>query len=511
MPSGDRLFDDVAINEDVKGKAMRGGVATGLSQVASLLITMASLPVLTRLLQQEDYGLISMVAVFTSLASVVVNSGITTATVQRESLDRKQASNLFWVATLVGFAAAVFVAACAPLVVAIYGESRLGGIMTALAAPIVFSGLTVQHQSLLRRSMRFGTLAWINMLSQTTGAVSAVLWAYCHYGTPDDYWALVLMPGASAAFRLVAVWSTCGWVPGPPSKDAGTRSLVAFGANLTGINLLHHLGRNLDRALIGYRCGGQEAGLYEISDRLFRVPASKVVSPVSGVAVPMLCRLAANPEAYRNGYQRLLELLITVGSPIAIFLGVTAHLSIPLYLGPDWGDIVPLTRWGAALAAIQPLTWTLSWLFVSQDKTEKLLKYSVAGHVILISAYFFGSYWGAYGVTVGLVLTSVFLRTPLFVYGATRTGPVRVELMLKTIAACGPLLLTVLIASIVGCSLTHEWGAAWAFVGTGVLALSCGYGVHSQTLTGRRLLKFLRKTAAPALARRQAVAGENRS
>ena len=66
---------------------------------------------------------------------------------------------LFWINLFLGCAIAAILVAISPAVAALYREPRLTGITCALAVPFVFGGLTLQHQALLRRQMRFAALA----------------------------------------------------------------------------------------------------------------------------------------------------------------------------------------------------------------------------------------------------------------------------------------------------------------------------------------------------------------
>lgn len=157
MSRTDHYFSSQQLRAGLKGKTVRGGLYTAVSQVLVVLINLAAIPILARLLSPSDFGLVAMVSVFTGLAAMFVDAGLTMATVQREELTHQQVTNLFWLATALGLLIALFVAAASPLLAWFYDEPRLIAITIAMSAATFFSGLTIQHQTLLRRAMQSRT------------------------------------------------------------------------------------------------------------------------------------------------------------------------------------------------------------------------------------------------------------------------------------------------------------------------------------------------------------------
>src|SRR3546814_2311922 len=87
-----------------------------------------------------------------------------------------------------GRAAAALACAMAPAVAAFYGHPELVQITLWLALGFVISGLGTQHVALLRRQMRFKTLAGVQLAAEVVGLGAAVIAAL----SGADYWSLVI-------------------------------------------------------------------------------------------------------------------------------------------------------------------------------------------------------------------------------------------------------------------------------------------------------------------------------
>src|SRR5256885_374208 len=169
-----RHFRTDHLKADLGGRTARGGAVTIASQGIKFFTSMAATVVLARLLTPQDYGLIGMVAVVTGFISMFKDLGLSTATIQREKITADQISTLFWVNVGLSIAAMLLTAAIAPGVAWIYGEPRLMPITLGFAAGFLSGGLTVQHEALLRRLMRFSALATLEIISIMGGLVVAI-------------------------------------------------------------------------------------------------------------------------------------------------------------------------------------------------------------------------------------------------------------------------------------------------------------------------------------------------
>ena len=58
-----------------------------------------------------------------------------------------------------------------------YNEPRLVAISLVVASTFVFSGLVIQHQAILRRQLRFGALALIQLSSMVLSLITAI-WVF---------------------------------------------------------------------------------------------------------------------------------------------------------------------------------------------------------------------------------------------------------------------------------------------------------------------------------------------
>src|SRR6516162_6968807 len=118
-------FEDHKESRDLGRLALRGGAVSVAMQYGNGVLQIAAAAVLARLLTPEDFGLVAIVTVLTSFAPLLIDFGLGDATAQKSKRNRNQVSSLFWLASGIGTAIAVVVAACGPLIAAVYREPQL--------------------------------------------------------------------------------------------------------------------------------------------------------------------------------------------------------------------------------------------------------------------------------------------------------------------------------------------------------------------------------------------------
>src|SRR5215469_17953897 len=147
------------LHADLKGRSVRGGLLTLISQGAQFALQTLSTIILARLLMPADFGIVAMVTALTGLASAFADFGLSEATIQRKEITHEQVSTLFWINLTIGLGLTFLSAALGPVLAMFYREPRLVRIALFLSLNFFLGGLRVQPNALLKRQMRFSALA----------------------------------------------------------------------------------------------------------------------------------------------------------------------------------------------------------------------------------------------------------------------------------------------------------------------------------------------------------------
>jgi len=421
-------FDTKHLLVDLKSRSVRGGAVTFIGQGTKFFLKLGSTMVLARILTPQDFGLIAMVVAVTGFIMVFKDLGLSMATVQKAEINHGQISTLFWINIAISSALMLITMALAPAVAWFYKEPRLLWVTIALASAFIFGGLTVQHQALLRRQMRFVALATIDISSIAAGVATGIVCVLAGLG----YWSLVLMQLVTPIAMAVGVWIASGWLPGPPVRRSGVREMLAFGGYLTGFSIVNYFARNLDKVLLGRFWGSQSTGLYAKAYSLLLLPIGQITAPMTAVAVPALSRLQNEPERFRNYYLKAIKLIAYITMPIVVTMGVLATEVVTLILGEQWTDAGPIFRILAFAAFWQPVCGTVGWIYVSLNQTRRMAIWGAIACPIIMLSFVIGLPWGVKGVATGYATCILLLLYPMM-FVALKHAPIRIADVFLTI------------------------------------------------------------------------------
>lgn len=408
--SSEDFFTTKHIEANLKRATVRGGAVTMSAQAAKFILQLGSTAVLARLLTPNDYGLIAMLLAVTSFFMVFQDLGLSLATIQRAEISRELVNTLFWVNAALGALLAGLAAILAPVVAWFYDEPRLLWPALALAGTFLLSGLAVQHQALLRRQMRFGRIAVLEIIAGVGGITVGISCAIHGF----SYWSLAFMHITFHLLNTVGYWIACPWLPGLPTRGAGVRSMLRFGRDLSAFNIVNFFSRSMDNILLGKYWGAVSAGTYSKAYAILNLPLKQINGPLASVAIPALSRATRDNSQFRTVYYRIVSALSLVTIPTCMFLAVSAEDVIAVLLGSQWMPAVPIFQILAVLGVIQPVMSTVGWVYVSLGQTDRMAKWGAFFSVLIVLSFFAGLPWGAAGVAVAYTLISYLIAYPSF-------------------------------------------------------------------------------------------------
>src|SRR5688572_933681 len=428
-------------NSDFKKRTVRGLTTSIGGEGVLFVVRVASIAILARLLIPEYFGLLTMVMVVTSIVERLKDLGLANATIQRISLTHDEVSTLFWINAAGGLAMAVIVAACAWPLALFYGESRLIPMTLVLATTFVWSGLSIQHQALLNRQMKYTRLALIQISAEGLSLLIAVLLALNDAG----YWALVAREGLRGVFYTAGTWTCMPWIPGRPSRSAKVTSMLTFGGHVTAFNLVYFLCSSVDKILVGRLMGATVLGVYRQGSQLALLPSNQLTYLINNVAQSILSRLQEDPEKYQRSYAKLVTALSGVTMPLMMFLVVFPTETILIAFGEEWVGGANVLRILALACFIESAFSTAGTVTLTCGKSRRYVVMGVFTSLAGVAFYIAGIPWGAEGIAMGRLVWAWVLIVPTMLWSFKGTP---ISLRLVANAVVRPLLSSLLMGEV---------------------------------------------------------------
>lgn len=371
------------------------------SQVLREVIQFGVSVVLARLLSPKDYGLVGMSAAVIGFTQIFNTIGFRSALIQKQDLDDSHYSTAFWTTVVMSSGLCVLLTIVAPLLARFFREPALDAIIRVSSLGMIVTSLTTVHYAILEKRMDFRRVVFVEAATALASGVVGIALAVSGYGV----WSIVLGPLVGQATLLPVPWLMTGWRPRLVFRSTSFRDLFAFGAHLTGANVVNYFARNADNLIIGRFLGATSLGYYAMAYNLMLRPLSLVSGNIGRVLFPALSAMKSDQPRTRTAYLKMVQMISLVTFPMMVGLCFIAPELIRVVYGTKWLPVVPVLRILCLLGATQSIGTTVGTIYLSQGRTDLNLKYTLIFTPILMASFFAGIHWGIVGVAACYALT----------------------------------------------------------------------------------------------------------
>jgi O-antigen/teichoic acid export membrane protein len=341
---------------EIKQKAVRGVAWMIAQRSGNQIISFVVIAILTRLLDVDSFGLISMATIYIALMDLFIDQGFLQAIVQRTEISKTYLDTAFWmtlisgsVLTTVNFAASEFVAN-------LFHEPMLSPIVRWLSLSLIFATFSKTHRAILQRKLEFRKLATRTFFAEIFGGVVGVIMAFRGFGV----WSLVGRNLTRDFVAMLILWAVSDWRPRLMFSWVRLRELYSFGVNVVGSQFLIYISRYADRFLIGFLLDATVLGFYTVAIRLIELLSAMFLQSIELVSFPIFSKLQNEMDRMRNAFYQLTWYTSILAIPCFLGILIIAPEIVLTIFGSKWAASIPILRI-LSLAGIAQVVHLYGW------------------------------------------------------------------------------------------------------------------------------------------------------
>ena len=325
---------------EIKNKVMHGlfwkilenGGAQGIQFVIAII--------LARLLSPAEYGLVSIIMIFITIANVVVQNGFSTALVQKRHSDDVDFSSVFYFSLAIAAAMYVVLYMAAPSIAGFYRNDVLVPIVRVLSV-VLFPGAVISVQTAyVSRKMEFKGLFKATMAAVLVSGAVSITMAFRGLGV----WAMVGQQISYYLALMTALFVTVSWKPGFMFAIGRVRAMFAFGWKLLLAALLDTLFNNLYGLIMGKIYNEELLGAYNRGDQFPKLIVNNLGAAIQAVLLPAFSSRQGDLAQVRSMVRRAIRTSSFLVLPMLLGLFAVADTMVLALLGEKWMICVPYLR-----------------------------------------------------------------------------------------------------------------------------------------------------------------------
>lgn len=314
-----------------------------IDKLISMVLYTVTGVVLARVVPKEDFGLVSAILVFQAFATLFVDSGFSSALLQKKRVTRLDYSTVLWFNVAMSVIIYLILFFCAPLIADWYqGDQRIIPLSRVMFVVFILNATAIVQTNRLMKRMDIKMIAIANGVGLIVSSIVAIWMALAGFGA----WALVWQAIINAALKSLLLWLTGNWLPRLRFSLTALRKFFKVGSGMMGGAFLNILFRNVYSLVIGNRAGVLPLSYYGQADKWSTMGISSLSAILTQSFLPALADYQDQPQKFAASCAKMNRFTSYLLFPS---FGILIAVSTPLF------HTLFDTKWDAAIILFQLL------------------------------------------------------------------------------------------------------------------------------------------------------------
>lgn len=382
-------------------KTVKSIFIVGGEKIVMMILQFLGNIILARILSPNDYGTISMVAVFIALSTIFVESGLGGSLVYYKDTNKKDYNTVFWFNLIISIMIYFILFFLSDFVGTFYNNYQISKIVKVLGLVIVFNSFSVVQYSILYKELRFKAIAITSIISYCICFVASLTLAINGFGV----WALVAQQVFHSIIHTIILACYTKFIPGFDISFMLLKKHWKYGKGCLGSSIVKTIYDNIYLQVTGKYCSIFNAGLFNQANKMKNIPVDLFCQTFERALFPLLAK--CDKKEFNSKLKKISSCFSFLVVPIFISISISSEVIITILLGDKWIS----SSWILSLLSIGGIFMVFEAVNRSAlkacGKTQILFKIEVLKRSISILIIFFSLlYFDLKGIVFAFIFNS---------------------------------------------------------------------------------------------------------
>ncbi len=433
---------------DLKEKGIQALIWDVLGKLGTHASSFIVTIILARLLEPSDFGLIAIIMVIVSLATIFSDIGLGGALIQRKRLHRVHYSSVFFFNVTAGFALTILTYFSAPLIAEFYSNEQLTNVIQVTSSLFIISAFHAVQTVILKKELKYETLTKVNLTASIISGLIGVVLALAGSGV----WSLVAQLISREIIINIIIWSKTHWTPRIEFSLKALKQLWSYGMNMFLAEVLDTIYEKADYLIIGKLFTPAILGFFHQAKQLNNFVIEYSAGSLMSVLFPVLSKIQNDIAQFRRVVLKSTGIISFITFLLLGGLFLVADEVIIILLGEKWIPSVFYFKIILLSGFAYPISALMVNVLSSRGKSKDFLRLEIYKKIIQTLSFFVLYSFGIQIFLYSLVLSSL-LGTALNIRFATREIDIPFFSIVKPLVVQA--FITVIIVTLIVISTNH--------------------------------------------------------
>lgn len=365
-------------------------VGLGWSTVSTIVNGLAQvlrLSVLSRFLEKEDFGIVTILTLTLGVVQIFSDLGFSSAIMSQKNLDKDDFIGLFWLQFVVYNSAMIILSISSSFVASYYSYAVIAVMLPIVLSELFFISIGRLYETVLQKEMRFKTIAIRNIVASLVSIPLAVVLAMLSFGA----YSLILSTLAHAV--IINLWNFFAGQTTYRLKIQiidfkKIRGLLKVGGFQMGTQIMDFISSRIDIFIIGLFFTVGELGLYNLAKEIVSKFTLVINAIVNKVLLPLLTTLQDDVDKLKVLFGRFIRKVSIVNVVFTSFIFIFADVIIYYFYGEKYIDGTIMVRVTALCSFFGLSSMPNGLIAISMKKTDVTFLYTLIRMLMTVSILF---------------------------------------------------------------------------------------------------------------------------
>lgn len=348
--------------------------------------------IMARFLLPEEYGKIAVLTIFSSVATIILDSGLGGSLIKEKNVSKLDFSTISVFNISVSLFIYIVIFLCSGIIEDYFNIHGLKSIARWLCLCFVINSFGLVPKSILMRSIDFKAISKISIISYIISSIVAICVAIMF----RNAYALVVNQLVNSLVQVILLIVKSNYKFSFKFSFISFKKLIVFGAYTTITSVIDTIYENLIAVIFGKIYNAQQAGYVSQAKRLEELTSRTVASTINNVAFPILVRYKDNLNLFLDEASKVYRAIILLSVPLLLTIALFADNIVHMLWGKQWissADYLKLLMFAGIFILIESLNRNFIKALTIVDQLLKITIFKrIAGvSIIMLSAIFYPS------------------------------------------------------------------------------------------------------------------------
>lgn len=389
--------------ESLKSKTINALVWNLVDKFGQQLLFFASGIILARLLDSRDFGLLGMITIFTTISTILIDSGFGMSLIKKRQPTQADYNSVFYFNLVVSIMLYLILYFLAPFIADFYREPDLTLLCRITFLGIILNAISLIQNIQLLRAINFKVSGIANIISLSISGGVSVLMAFKGFGV----WSLVAQTLLNFFFRTVIIWFLGSWRPTFEVKGSSIKEMLPFGIRTIGASLLNGVYNNIYPMIIGRFFSVSDVGYYFQANKLQNIPIGLIDNTFRGVTLSVIASVNDDIARMKRVLSKNIRTIGFLTFPLMSILIVFAKPLVIKLLTDKWFFSIEYIQILSLSGAISPFITIFNDLCNINHRSDLYLKLEIYKKIFLTLLIVFSIPFGVKAMVWAWVVYSI--------------------------------------------------------------------------------------------------------